>query len=781
MGWFEDVFGRWVVKKRWWIIAATIIIVAVAASGVRFMSFTNDNRIFFSGENPQLKALEELENTYNRIDNVVFVIAPEDGNVFTRRTLSAMEELTEASWQMPYSNRVDSITNFQHTRAEGDELIVEDLVLNAESLSDADIKRIRQTALSEPLIVNRLLSDSGHVASVNVNVLTPGKSLDEAPEIAAFARRTADDLKKKYPGIDLYLTGGVMFDNAFGEASQNDMATLIPAMFIMILVIIGLTLRSFTGTFTTLIIVLISMFTGLGLTGWLGIPLNAASVNAPTIILILAVADSVHILATIFQQMRLGKSKREAVAEALRINLQPVFLTSATTAIGFLTMNFSDAPPFRELGNIVAMGVMSAFVYSVTFLPAMISVLPVRTRQKHDRAGCSNCSRIADFVVNRRKQIFIGTFLLTAVLISGISQIELNDEWLRYFDESYDIRKASDFATENLTGFDVIEYSLNSGEAGGINNPEYLKKLEEFAAWYRKQPDVVHINTITDTIKRLNKNMHGDDENYYRVPEDRELAAQYLLLYEMSLPFGLDLNNQINVDKSATRFIVSFKSMSAKVTREMDKKAMAWLKANPPEEMLTYGSGLTVIWAHISQRNIDSMLGASFLALMLISGLLIFALRSLKLGVLSLVPNLTPALMAFGVWGMAVGQIGLGLSVVVAMTLGIVVDDTVHFMSKYIRARRENNTDSAGAVRYAFNTVGNAMMITTASLVGGFLVLTYSGYSMNSDMGLLSAITITIALLMDFFFLPVLLMKIDSKSYELIYQEEHDEVLSAAE
>jgi predicted RND superfamily exporter protein len=232
MGWFEDVFGRWVVKKRWWIIAATIIIVAVAASGVRFMSFTNDNRIFFSGENPQLKALEELENTYNRIDNVVFVIAPEDGNVFTRRTLSAMEELTEASWQMPYSNRVDSITNFQHTRAEGDELIVEDLVLNAESLSDADIKRIRQTALSEPLIVNRLLSDSGHVASVNVNVLTPGKSLDEAPEIAAFARRTADDLKKKYPGIDLYLTGGVMFDNAFGEASQNDMATLIPAMFI---------------------------------------------------------------------------------------------------------------------------------------------------------------------------------------------------------------------------------------------------------------------------------------------------------------------------------------------------------------------------------------------------------------------------------------------------------------------------------------------------------------------------------------------------------------------
>jgi predicted RND superfamily exporter protein len=368
-----------------------------------------------------------------------------------------------------------------------------------------------------------------------------------------------------------------------------------------------------------------------------------------------------------------------------------------------------------------------------------------------------------------------------SVLIAGISRIELNDEWLRYFDESYDIRTASDFSTENLTGFDVIEYSLNSGEAGGINNPEYLKKLEEFAAWYRKQPNVVHINSITTIIKRLNKNMHRDDETYYRIPEDRELAAQYLLLYEMSLPFGLDLNNQINVDKSATRFIVSFKSMSAKVTREMDMKAREWLKENAPEEMFTYGSGLTVIWAHISQRNIDSMLRASFLALVLISGLMIFALRSLKLGLLSLVPNLTPALMAFGVWGMTVGQIGLGLSVVVAMTLGIVVDDTVHFMSKYIRARRENNTDSADAVRYSFHTVGNAMMITTASLVGGFLVLTWSGYSMNSDMGLLSAITITIALLMDFFFLPVLLMKTDGKTDELILEEDNDDILSAAD
>jgi predicted RND superfamily exporter protein len=255
--------------------------------------------------------------------------------------------------------------------------------------------------------------------------------------------------------------------------------------------------------------------------------------------------------------------------------------------------------------------------------------------------------------------------------------------------------------------------------------------------------------------------MHGDDDVYYRIPEQRDLAAQYLLLYEMSLPFGLDLNNYIDVDKSATRMIVTFRGMTSRDLREMGEKARNWLKENAPERMFTYGSGLSIIWSHISNRNINSMLGASFLALVLISGLMIFALRSFRIGILSLVPNLSPALMAFGLWGIVAGQVGLGLSVVVAMTLGIVVDDTVHFISKYLRARREQNMNSSDAIHYSFNTVGTAMWVTTVALVSGFLILTFSGYKMNSEMGLLTAITISLALALDFLFLPTLLMKVD--------------------
>ncbi|MHC4538779.1 MAG: efflux RND transporter permease subunit [Planctomycetota bacterium] len=761
MTWFETVFGQWVVKQRWWIIAATLIAVLVASGGMRFLTVNNDTRVFFSEDNPQLQSLEALENTFSKDNSVLFAVAPKGGDVFTRKTLAAVQELTEASWQMPYSSRVDSVANFQHTRAEEDDLIVEDLVQDAENLLDGDLDRIRKIALCEPLLVNNLISASGHVTGVFVTIVLPGESLKEVPEITAFARRLANDIGKKNPDIDIYLTGTVMMDNAFGEASQKDMTSLVPLMFLVLVVVTGCSLRSFLGTLATLAVILFSMFTGLGLAGWLGISITAASVHAPTLILTLAVADSIHILTTMFQQMRQGKSKHEAISESLRVNLQAVFITSVTTAIGFLTMNLSDAPPFRDLGNIVAIGVMAAFVYSVLFLPSLMAVLPMRVKPK---SGCENrqcCEWLANLVTGRRRLVFWGALATIMFLTMGISRIELNDNFLDYFDQSYDFKRASDFVIDNLRGWDYIEYSLESGEPGGINNPEYLATVEEFANWYRKQPNVVHVSAITDTMKRLNKNMHGDDESWYRIPEQRDLAAQYLLLYEMSLPFGLDLNSRINVDKSSTRMTVSLKSMSATEMREMDQKARKWLKANAPENMFTYGTGISIIWAHITGRNIKSMLAASFWALVLISGILIFALKNLKIGVLSLIPNLAPATMAFGIWGMFVGQVGLGLSVIVSMTIGIVVDDTVHFLSKYLRARREHNLDPPGAVRYSFNTVGTAMWITTLVLIVGFSVLTFSGFKMNADMGWMSAVTIGLALFMDFLLLPTLLMKVD--------------------
>ena len=756
----ESGLGEWVIRHRWWIILASLLTFIGTGSGIQFLTFNRDLRVFFSEDNPQLQALEDLENTYTKSDNVLLVLAPNNGHVFTRETLAAVEKLTERSWHMPYSSRVDSLTNYQHIRVEGDDLFLEDLVKNAESLSDADLKNIRTIALSEPALVNRVISSAGHVTELAVTILLPGKSITEVAEVADFARELVDGFRREHPNISIYLTGMVMFDDAYGQVSQDDLSTLVPAMFLMLVFITALSLSSITGTLATLLIIAMSTVTAMGLAGWLGISLNPASVMAPTIILTVAVADSIHILVTMLKHMQMGKSKRQALVESLRLNLQAMVITSVTTAIGFLAMNFSDAPPFRDLGNIVAMGVIAALGYSLLLLPSMMLILPVRLSGRVEVGGLP-CDRLADFVIRRRRVVFWSTLAIAILLAGGTLRIELGDDWITYFDERYDIRIATDFASENLVGFDRIEYSLESGTSGGIHDPAYLAKVEEFANWSRQQPWVVHVITIVDTIKRLNRSMHGGGEAYYRIPERRELAAQYLLLYELSLPFGLDLNNRVNLDKSASRVTVLLKNSPTKALRELEEKARDWLRGNAPKSMFTYGSGLSMVWAHISGRNIRSMLGATFGALVLISGILILALRSSKIGLISLVPNLAPAFMAFGVWGLIVGQVGLALSVIGSLTLGIIVDDTVHFLSKYLRARREEGLSPDGAVRYAFGTVGSALWVTSVALVAGFLMLTLSGYRMTSDLGLMAAITITLALALDFLLLPTLLMKVE--------------------
>jgi predicted RND superfamily exporter protein len=404
----------------------------------------------------------------------------------------------------------------------------------------------------------------------------------------------------------------------------------------------------------------------------------------------------------------------------------------------------------------------------------MMSVMPVRVRHVlNDDSHLMH--RVGDFVVKQRHKLIWGMTIVVTILVMSIPRNELNDIFVHYFDETVSFRTDADFMTENLSGLYVIDYSLDSGEPGGISNPEFLKEVGAFADWYRTQPETMHVNTLTDIMKRLNKNLHGDNPDWYRLPEQRDLAAQYLLLYEMSLPYGLDLNNQINVSKSSIRFTATLQTMSTNDLLALDKRASDWLKTNAPHISTTDGTGTTMMFAHIGKRNIVSMLTGTTVALIGISLILVIALRSVKIGLISMIPNLIPAAMGFGLWGLLVGEVGLSLSIVAGMTLGIVVDDTVHFLSKYLRARREKGLTPEAAVRYAFRNVGMALFTTSVVLVVGFMVLSLSSFELNSGMGLLTAIVISFALLADFLLLPPLLILFD-KGIHTAHDEQQDKI-----
>lgn len=756
-------YTRWIIRWRWAVVALSLLVTMAVGYGAQGLFFDTGYRAFFKDSNPQLSAFESLQNIYTHNDNVLFVVAPKDGTVFDRETLQAIEELTAEAWKIPFALRVDAITNYQHTYAEEDDLIVQELVYDAASISEGEFAAIQEIATNEPFLRDRLIDPEAQVTGINVTLQLPGESPTEGPAASTFSREIADQIRAKYPDVEIRLTGIAELNNAFMEISQQEMARLLPIMFGIMFLVMIVSLRSVSGTFATMMVIFLSVIVAMGFGGFLKIGLTPPSAQAPTIIMTLAIADSIHILVSMLREMRKGMGKYDAIVESIRINMAPVFLTSISTVIGFLTLNFSDVPPFNHLGNITAVGVVGAFVFSVSFLPALAAILPIKPRVQADQGKSTFMDRLSDFVILRRKPLLWGTTAMVIVFAALIPLNILDDRFVEYFDETTSFRQDTDYTAENLTGLYQAEFSLGAASSGGISEPEYLMKIEEFAQWLRAKPEVIHVNSFTDVMKRLNKNMHADDDSYYRVPDSRELAAQFLLLYEMSLPYGLDLNNQINVDKSATRLTVTLENISSADMRKITEEAQEWLTANAPEHMYSVGSGTAIMFSYVSGININSMLQGSILALIVISFLMIFALRSVKLGLLSFIPNLLPAVIAFGIWGIMNGVVNLGLSIVIGMTLGIVVDDSIHFLSKYRRAREEQNLTAEEAVRYAFNSVGRALVVTTVILALGFLVLSTSVFLMNSSMGLMTAITIVLALVVDFFMLPPLLIWLDGE------------------
>ena len=755
-------FAKWTIKRRWFILLAAVVITIIAGSGARFLTFNNDYHIFFNEDNPQVLAFDALQEKFTKDDNVFIVIAPKSGKVFTRKTLTAIEDLEKMGWQIPFSTRVNALSNFQHTHSEGDDMYVENLASEAATKSDAELQRIKEIAVNEPLILNRLINKDASITAVNITVTLPKDNPKALMEVMEYTRDMVKEWEKTHPGHKTYLSGNVMLNGSLSEIAMSEMGSLVPLMFLVILIMVFITTRSLSSMFTAFFVLLFSIIVAMGLAGWFGIQLTGPSASAPTIIMTLAIADSIHLLITMFQMMRSGMQKREAIVESLRINFKVILITSITTIIGFLTLNFAEGAPFHDLGNITATGVAAAFGFSILLLPALMAILPIRVKtRKTENERPKFLDLLIEFVISHKRKVLIFSVIAVIGLSAFSFKNELNNEFVKFFNKDVKFRTDTEFISENLTGIYNIEYALGSGEADGISDPQYLKKLDEFDSWFLEQKNVMHVNSFSKIMKQVNKSMHGDHPDYYKIPEAKDEAAQYLLLYEMSLPYGLDLNNQINVDKSETRFTVTLQNISSNEIIALTERAEQWLRDNAPEHMFSYGISTSLMFSHITKTNMISMLKSGFGALIIISFILIFVFRSFKYGALSIIPNITPIAVAFGIWGITNGQINMAVAVVLGMTLGIVVDDTVHLLAKYIRGRRELGKSPEDALRYAFSTVGHAIIVTTIILTAGFSVLMQSSFIFNADMAKVTAITIVAALVFDLLLLPALLLTLD--------------------
>ncbi len=762
--------------RHWWMIIS-IVLTGLIAYGAKGMFLETDYKVYFEENDTQRVAHETMQEIYTKTDNLSILLRPIEGDIFNERLLALVHEISEAGWQAPYVIRVDSVTNFQHTAADGDDLLVEDLLLEVDSLSPQRIAKIKAVALSEKQLVNNVVSADGTTTVVNMTLELPTEIDVTADfetqkkqrierdsshaEVIKYGREITKQYAEKHPDIEFHLLGVSAIINSFNESGQKDVSELIPIVYLVILLFLAMFFRSIGALVGTFIMITCASVAAIGGGGWIGYALNTVNVMSPTIVLTIAVCDAVHLLSMYLRGLGIGQSPTEAMSESLRLNLQPIVLTSVTTAVGFFTLNFSISPPFVQLGNMTAIGVLWAMLLTFTVLPSVVMAITKTT--KPSARSNALIAKYADFVIAHRSKALIGSLLAAALLISFVPLNVMDDDPIGYFKPGVPFRDASEFSIKYLPNINNVNFSIDCGEPSCVSEPEFLSMLDRFNSWLADYPglDVNHASSYVDVIKRLNKSMNGDKNEFYSIPEKSDLAAQYSLMYEMSLPYGLDLNNQLNLDKSATRVSVMVKRSLSRDFIKFSEDAQSWLDNNYIKGASS-ASSVGLMFSHIGENNIRSMLWGGIVAIIGVTLTILVALRSFRYALISMVPNAIPAFMAFGVWGLLVGEINLAVASVFSISLGILVDDTVHFISKYKRARQVKGLSKEDSIRYSFHNVGHALIITTVVLTIGFSLLMTSDFNLNSMSGSLTAITIVIALVFDFLILPPLLIMFDN-------------------
>lgn len=764
---------NWTLKQAKHVMIWLLLGLIVSCLGFKNASLDVSYKSFFDSDNALLMAMNQQENTYSKYDNMLIVVGVKDGDVFTASALHALHKLTQGGWQLPYSSRVDSIINFNHISVLDDDLTVGSVLgtqglnpLSAEQVtgifSQDNRMRAKDIILSTPSLVGNLISKQGDAATVFMTFEVSDNPLNEPKEISLALHALVDQVRSEHPELTLHVTGTLENSVAFMDATVQDLITLIPLAYLIMVVMLVVLLRSLWGTVITLsMVTLVTMIT-MGLKTWFNGEINSINGFAPTMIMTIAVADCIHILVSFFQYYRSGQSKADAISLALRANYKAIFLTSMTTAIGFACLNFHASPLYRELGNIVALGVMVAFVCSITVLPALVILCPIKRGKlnSNSRQGVAIWSQL---VLHHSKKIILASGMMIVLLVGyGLPNNTLNEKFTEYLDESFSFRQANDYLNDRIGGLHRLLYSIDSGEDNGVNTTQYLNHLEQYAIWLRAQPEVAFVASYSDVQKRLNKAMNNDEAAFYGIANSNELISQYSLLYELSLPYGQGLTNTVSMDKSSSLLVCILYETDSRTLINFNERAQTWLQDNTPMFMHAKGSGLDLMFSEMAQKNIPAMVFGTFFTMLLISLILVFALKSWRLGLISVLTNILPGLLAFSFWGMVDGRIGIGVAAVATLTLGLVVDDTIHFLHRFKQARQAGDTVEM-AIEKTLSTAGKAMVTITLVFAGGFSVLSFSHYSANADLGLMTAITIVVAAIMDLLVLPACLIQVYGK------------------
>ena len=667
---------------------------------------------------------------------MVTLVAARSGTVFTPEAVTAIARLAIASAQRPEVAAVRSpLDEIGITAAEA---------LEADEAGRAAIAaRLEGLAGAPGDDARALLAADGSLAAVAA--IVPEVAADNASvqEVAAAHAALRDGIAADAPGLELLQTGRIVIDAAFLRESRDDVNDYASLQLAILAVLVLAALGSVTLSLAVLGTVLAIVVGSVGALAAAQIPINGISSAAPAVLMGLMVATAIHIVMAWQDALRTGASREEAVAVAFTLNARPVLLSILTTAVSFLVLNTAESPPFRQLGNIVALGLLAILALTFTLLPALLMILP-RSRASHRGLLERAMAAFGGAMVRARRFVLTLTVLVTALAAWGASAVVIDDTFSHYFDERYEVRRATDLFEAKLSGTTIVDLAVDTGARGAALSGETLSRLAEMTAWLEARPEVARAQSLATVAERLPAGSRASAD---------ALAATAAAMARQGTP------NLLDAEARHTRISIVMRGVSSRDT-------LAFAAAAEAEARRLFGeavavTGMPVLSAQLSTESARSMIVGMALALGVISLILILTLRDAALGAVSLVPNLLPVAIAFGLWGVIEGEVSFAATVVGALTFGIVVDDTVHILAKYQRYRRTLPPEEA--IRTAFRSVGVAVVVTSLALSLSFLPFAMSGFLVNHHFGALTALTLLAALLADLVFLPALLAEVERR------------------
>ena len=751
-----------IIRYRSLCIIISLLILAGLAQGLSKINFNPDINAFFPENDTLTTSHLSIEDTYSSMDNAVIGIGVKEGTVFTNEVLSLIEDLTERAWKTPHSLRVDSLSNYSYVSADGDDLYIEPFL---EGSSTYDLKTLKEKELiieEEELAYGAIISKDKKTSLINIVFDPPRKDIEaEYQESLNYVLGFLEEARKNHPEVDLIISGIVYMEYQSPMLLKAQMPKLMPTAILVILLTLFLLLRSLVAVAGSFLVILMSVVSAMGSIGFMSGDIAQPFIMVPILIATLAVADCVHLFTLYFQNLDSSRKSKEAMLESLKLNLQPLFLTSLTTAIGFLSLNLAPVEPLRGIGNGVAVGVFLAFIFTVLLLAPIVSYFNVK-QSKNINFQKNIARKLGRFSIKNYKRLLVIVPVISCFLMAFIPLNKTNDNPLEFYSERYTTSAAdSKWISQRIGGTFPVSYELNS--QGIVSDPEFLREVDKFSEWLASNKEVLHVSSLSKIMKNLNKTLHGKQEEWNIIPTEPDLSAQYLFFYEMSLPYGLDLTNSISQNKESIKLVASLKELGSLEYREFAKKVENYASQNMPEDMVSIGTGTRPIFAFMSNMLITQLTYALGIGIVLITATIILFFRSLRYGMLTSVTNLLPIGVAFGIWAIVSGEISMLVGIGMGTTLGIIVDFTVHFLSKYLHARRQKNFSAEEAVEYAFETVGFALIITSFSLILGFLVLLQAFFIPIHGFVLFSSIAFLSALIIDLLLFPALLITWDKR------------------